>query len=76
MVFTEREKKIGIAVAALIGGVVLWQYIIDPYWNRRTAIVKEIADLTEKRYDADTLFRREKKLSAVWTEIAAGGLKS
>jgi type II secretory pathway component PulM len=76
VVFTKREKHLGIGIGAMVVVVALWYYPVSPYFERRETVAGLQRDTEKKLEDAAILFRKQRKLRDAWAKMRAGGLKS
>lgn len=76
MVLSQREKLIAIVLGGAVGLLVLDRLVYEPLaaWNDQIATDEKSAH--ERLSDADRLFKRDKSLKRLWTQITASGLKS
>ncbi len=73
---SKRERYIAIAVVALGVFFLVYEFVLQPYFDRRDSIAADQKLVSGKLADADQLFAREHKLQPVWNEIKSGGLKT
>lgn len=76
VVLNKREKTMAVVVAAIIGLVVVYSFVIEPYFDARSDAQASFDKADTALHNADILFRREKKLRPVWTTLTANGLTS
>lgn len=74
MVLNKREKTIGIALVCVVGLVVLYSFVVEPYFDARAQAQTNLQSAADGLKSADILFRREKKLRSVWATLTANGL--
>ena len=74
MVLNKREKSIAIALVAVVGLVLVYNFGIEKYWDARTQAVAERDTAEQKLRQADNLMLREKKLRPVWSQLISNGL--
>ena len=74
MNLNERERKIAMAVVALLVAMLLYYFVFQPYADAREQVLKDQSDLREKLDHADSVFRRQVRLAKVWNELQQGGL--
>src|SRR5665213_823693 len=76
MVYTQREKKIAIAVMALLGAWVLYSVVVGPYLDRRAQIEKDLQFVQADIDKSDALQRKQQRLLVVWKAMNSNGLQS
>lgn len=74
MVLNKREKTIGIALVCVVGLVVLYSFVVEPYFDARAQAQVNLQSAVDGLRSADVLFRRERKLRPVWANLTANGL--
>ena len=75
MILSDREKKIAIGVGAGAAALLLYQFMLMPFLDKRESMVENTTRVKEELKQADVLFARERELKKVWADITAGGLK-
>lgn len=74
MVLNKREKSIAITLAAVIALVVLYSFVVEPYFSARTQAQENLDTADRRLQQAESLFHREKKLRPVWVQLTENGL--
>ena len=74
MLLSKRERFIAILTGASILMLVLYFVVIGPYFQRRAEIATDLDTATLDLAKADTLFKQQKKMRVIWTEMMKGGL--
>lgn len=74
MVLNKREKSIAIALAVVVGLVLVYNFVIERYWDARTQAISDQDSAQQKLDQAENLFAREKRLRPVWTHLTENGL--
>ncbi|QOV89823.1 hypothetical protein [Humisphaera borealis] len=71
-----RERSLALIVLSVVGVALLYQFVIDPYFQKRREL-KAAIELKEDELNRNRkLFNDEKRLKAVLTNLNAGGLKT
>jgi hypothetical protein len=76
MTLNKREKNIGIVLGVTLLGLVLWEVVLQPYFDAISAIKVQLAAKQKEWEDDSSVFNHRKRLKPVWTEITAGGLSA
>lgn len=75
MNLNERERRIVVIGAIVLGLIGIYYFLVSPYLDKSSALAASTMDLRGQKNDAETLFRKQRKLKVVWTGMQAEGLK-
>jgi hypothetical protein len=70
----KRERHLAIGVVVVVGGLLAYQYVWDPFWAAEQKAADDLKQANAQLDKADRLFRRERDLKRVWNDMVAGGL--
>jgi hypothetical protein len=70
----KRERQLAIGVVVVVGGLLAYQYVWDPFWAAERKAADDLNHANEQLARADRLFKRERDLKHVWNDMIAGGL--
>ena len=75
MVLSRRERYIGIATCAILGGVALYKLVAEPLWQQRVDLDGQLR--VEQRLVNRTklLFEDSKRANRLWAQMSAAGMK-
>ena len=76
MILTKREQKIAIGVGITVALVLMYQYVVGPYFTAQAKINSDTDNVNRQLTDANRTLRKERELKHVWAEIIVGGLKT
>jgi hypothetical protein len=71
-----REKIIAIVTVAVLGLLVIDQYVLNPYVEERDRVAKALNEATASRKKADGLLKARKQTEDAWSALLKGGLKT
>jgi hypothetical protein len=70
----ERERKIAVAVIAVVVGLLIYYFVFQPYSETRAEVLKSQSDVQDQLDHADRIFARQRRLKSVWADMQKGGL--
>jgi len=73
---TQQEKKYAYATIGVVGALLLYQFVIDPYYQEYEQTKTKLEKKNEEITKANTLFGLEHQKQKVWDAMLAQGLKS
>jgi hypothetical protein len=76
MVLSKRERSIVITTVVVVGGLGLYQYVVDPLVTRYSELRKQVETATLEKRQNDLLVRKAQVESRRWGELSRGALKS
>ena len=76
MTLNKREKNIAIVLGVTLMGLVLWEVVLQPYFDAISAINKDLATARKEWDDDGSVFNHRNRLKKDWTEIINGGLSA
>jgi hypothetical protein len=76
VVISNRERMIGIGVAAVIGLFLLDHMLYEPYVQKRAELIKADQDAAKELTDIDQLKNRRRNLMESWDKMVAAGMKT
>lgn len=71
-----RERSLAVIVLTVVGLAIVYQFVVEPYFNKRKDLESKIKAKDEELYRTGRLFNDEKRLRVVLAKLNAGGLKS
>ena len=74
MLANRREKIIAIVTVAVLGLLVIDQYVLSPYLEERDRVAKALNEATASRKKADGLLKARKATDDAWSALLKGGL--
>jgi len=63
-------------VASVVGLAIVYQFVIEPYLQKRKALQEQIEAREDELYKADKMYKEQKRLKTVLAGLTEGGLKS
>jgi hypothetical protein len=76
VVISKRERYIAIGAVSAIALLALNSFALSPYLQKRDDIATELAGVNKKLDESDELFRRQRILRPVWSNIEQAGLQT
>ncbi len=76
MTLSKREKQIAIVASVVIGGMLLFQVLLSPYFTRLDKATALIEDHKTKIVKADNLRKTDQAAKRRWQEMTGNALKS
>ena len=73
MVFSSRERYVGMAVAAAVAVFALDRYLLSPYLASVEKLERDQQQVTADLEQDDLLFRRQRELRQVWSQMRTSG---
>lgn len=76
MLASQREKMIALVLLAVLGLLVVDQYLFTPYLDQRAKVQNELDLATQKQQNAQRLLENRIRVNRAWNDLLAGGLKT
>jgi hypothetical protein len=74
--FSAKEKQYAMIAGGLVGAVLLWTVVIDPFVNSYQDTKQKVVKVKDDLNQAEDLFRTEKQKTQVWQTMRTQGLKT
>ena len=75
MALSKREKGIATLTVAVVGTLGLYQYVVSPYLDSRTAVANELRAATAQQEQGTNTLQLQRRLNQEWRAMTSGGLK-
>jgi hypothetical protein len=69
-----REKIIAVVTVAVLGLLVIDQYVLNPYLDERARVEKSLNEATASSNKADSLLKARKETDGAWSAMLKSGL--
>lgn len=73
---TAKEKQYAMIAGGLVGAVLLWTVVIDPFVSSYQDTKQKVAKVKDDLTQAEDLFRTEQQKTKVWQTMRTQGLKT